>query len=88
PIKLLKPGAKEWEELPITFDFTTDSRGLGISDFARALKEGRTPRASGELSYHVLDTMHAILDSANDGKAVDVTSTFEKPALRAERFES
>jgi predicted dehydrogenase len=62
PVLLLRAGEKEWEELPVTFDFTVDSRGLGISDFARALREGRTPRASGEMSYHVLDTMHAFLE--------------------------
>ena len=89
PVKFLPPGRdQEWQEVPITFDFTTDSRGLGISDFARALKEGRTPRASGEMAYHVLDTMHAVLDSAREGRHVAVESTFERPPLRAEQFES
>ena len=88
PVKLLRAGEKEWEELPITFDFTVDSRGLGISDFARALRSGGTPRASGEMAYHVLDTMHAFLDSAKEGTRVSVESTFERPPLRAAKFES
>lgn len=88
PVKYLRAGEKEWEDLPITFDFTVDSRGLGISDFARALRSGGTPRASGEMSYHVLDTMHAFLDSAREGKRISVASTFERPPLRGEKFES
>jgi len=88
PVKLLRAGEEEWEELPITFDFTVDSRGLGISDFARALRSGGTPRASGEMAYHVLDTMHAFLDSAREGKRIEIESTFERPPLRAAKFES
>ncbi|MGC4105334.1 MAG: Gfo/Idh/MocA family oxidoreductase [Thermomicrobiales bacterium] len=88
PVQLLRAGQREWEDVPVTFDFTVDSRGLGISDFARARKEGYTPRASGEMAYHVLDTMHAFLDSAASGQRVEVESTFERPALRAEQFES
>jgi predicted dehydrogenase len=88
PVKLLRAGEKEWEELPIPFDFTVDSRGLGISDFARALRSGGTPRASGEMAYHVLDTMHAFLDSAREGTRIGVESTFDRPSLRAEQFES
>lgn len=88
PVQLLRAGEEEWEELPITFDFTVDSRGLGISDFARALRSGGTPRASGEMAYHVLDTMHAFLDSAREGKRVEIESTFELPPLRAAKFES
>jgi len=88
PVFLLKAGETEWEELPIPFDFTENSRGIGISDFALALKEGRAPRVSGELGYHVLDTMHAFLDSAASGQRVEIESTFERPSLRNEQFES
>lgn len=88
PVQLLRGGEREWEDVPVTFDFTKDSRGLGISDFARAIAEGSTPRASGEMAYHVLDTMHAFLDSAASGQRVEVESTFERPALRNEQFES
>ena len=36
------------------------SRGTGVLEMARAIREGRPHRASGELAYHVLDTMISI----------------------------
>jgi predicted dehydrogenase len=38
-------------------------RGIGIVDLVRSLADGTTPRANGELAYHVLDIMLAIEES-------------------------
>jgi predicted dehydrogenase len=51
------------------------SRGVGVVDMARAIREGTRPRASGELAYHVLDVMLAIEESAALGAPVTIGST-------------
>jgi predicted dehydrogenase len=52
-------------------------RGLGALDMARAIRTGRPHRATGELGYHVLDTMVAAQDSAVRGEFVAVESTVD-----------
>lgn len=52
-------------------------RGLGALDMARAIRTGRPHRATGELGFHVLDTMVAAQDSAARGEFVTVQSTVE-----------
>jgi predicted dehydrogenase len=49
-------------------------RGVGIVDLVRSLADGTTPRANGELAYHVLDIMLAIEESIASGNPVAVTS--------------
>jgi predicted dehydrogenase len=49
-------------------------RGIGIVDLVRSLADGTTPRANGELAYHVLDIMLAIEESIASGNPVAVTS--------------
>ncbi len=49
-------------------------RGIGVVDLVRSLASGTTPRANGELAYHVLDVMLAIEESIVSGAPVPVTS--------------
>ena len=79
PVRVYKPGHAEWEEIPITKPFEDNSRGLGVADMARALREGSPARANGALSYHVLDIMHAVHDAAEQGRTVELTSTIQRP---------
>ena len=50
------------------------SRGIGVLDMARAIREGRPHRATGELAYHVLDVMSAIAESTRGGAFARVES--------------
>jgi predicted dehydrogenase len=50
-------------------------RGVGVLEMARAIRAGVAPRASGELAFHVLDAMAAVLESAESRRPVPVTST-------------
>jgi predicted dehydrogenase len=52
-------------------------RGLGVLDMARAIRTGRAHRATGELGYHVLDTMVSAQESAARGEFVTFESTVE-----------
>lgn len=76
----VRRGVEDWTDLPLP-DLGEDiSRGFGVVDLARATRQGRPHRASGELAFHVLDVMTSILASARDGGAVDVASSCERPA--------
>jgi predicted dehydrogenase len=79
PVRLWRSGENAWSEIPLTHPYTENSRGLGLADMAQALRSGRQPRASGELGMHVLEVIHAFLDSSERGEHVEVDSTFERP---------
>jgi predicted dehydrogenase len=49
-----------------------ETRGIGLHDMVEALRAGRPHRASGELALHVLEAMHAILQSADEGRTIDL----------------
>jgi predicted dehydrogenase len=80
PVRIRRAGAAEWREVPLTHGYSENSRGIGVADMAYALRAGSDHRASGELAYHVLDIMHAFLDSAQQGRHVDLESTCVRPA--------
>jgi predicted dehydrogenase len=50
-----------------------ETRGLGLHDLVEAQQEGRPHRASGELAQHVLETIGAVLRSADEGVTVEVS---------------
>ncbi|WP_087485806.1 Gfo/Idh/MocA family protein [Brachybacterium massiliense] len=54
-------------------------RGSGVLDLARSLRDGSSPRASGEIAAHVLDILLAISDAAESGQVIDIASRVEKP---------
>ncbi|MET9088352.1 Gfo/Idh/MocA family oxidoreductase [Streptomyces sp. NPDC004237] len=69
-----------WQTLPVTAGHREAGRGVGLADLAEALADGRPHRASAELAAHVLDIMLTLLDAADQGRALPVTSTCERPA--------
>ena len=88
PVRLYRPEANEWREtpltqwreIPLTHGFTENSRGLGVADMAYALRTGRPHRANADLTYHVLDIMHAFHDSSREGTLYMLKSSCERPA--------
>jgi len=62
-------------------------RGLGVLDLARAARTGGRPLASGELGYHVLDTLVAIDTALTEDRVVPVDSRVERVPLVAEDFD-
>jgi len=66
-------GEQSWTE--VLEEGTVVGRGLGVLDMARAIRTGRAHRATGELGYHVLDTMMAAEESAERREFVTVHST-------------
>ena len=90
-IKLRRYRDKEWSTIPLFLkapDNPKDScdnndlnnlRGIGLTDMAEAIAEGRPHRASAELANHVLDVMHGILDASTSGKYCELKSSCQRP---------
>ncbi|WHO75588.1 Gfo/Idh/MocA family protein [Rhizobium sp. BT03] len=70
-------GAVNW---PVAVPDRANYRMLGLADLARAIIEGRTPRASGDLALHVLDVMEAILRAGETGVAQTIPDTVAQPS--------
>jgi len=80
PIELLRKDGAEWEPIDLIYGNTENCRGLGVSDMARALRDGTPHRASGGMAYHIVDVMHAALESNEQGRHIAIDSTIEIPA--------
>lgn len=80
PVRLRKAGEREWGDVPLTHGYAKQYRGLGVADMAYALQSGRPHRANGELTYHVLDLMHAFHNASDAGQHVQVQSSCVQPS--------
>lgn len=79
PVYIRRHDQNSWSEIPLTHGFTDNSRGLGVADMAYSILKGETPRADGELAFHVLDVMHGFLEASVANKHYKPMSTCEKP---------
>lgn len=79
PVRIKRAGAEAWQEIPLTHGYTDNSRGLGTADMAQAARSGRAHRASGEMAFHVLDTMQSLLESAREERYIPLSSRCERP---------
>lgn len=77
---------KEWRAVPIGFPYVENMRALGVADMVRGIQTGQPHRASGEMTFHVVDVMRALLKSADAGKQVWLKSACERPAQLTEPF--
>jgi len=80
PIFVRRFREPEWSQIPLLKNYAENSRGLGITEMATAIEEGRPHRASSELTYHVLDIMHGIHDASASGKYYKLKSKCKRPA--------
>jgi predicted dehydrogenase len=71
---------KELERIKADGPFAIEGRGVGLAEMALAQKAHRPHRVNDELAYHVLDIMCAITESAEQEKAIHLTTTAERPA--------
>ena len=79
PVRVCPADSAEFSDRPLEFPFTENSRGLGLSDMADAIRTARAPRAGGGIALHVLKTMHGILESVARGVTVQIDSRPERP---------
>jgi predicted dehydrogenase len=76
PVLLRGPKAGE---VTVERGFKADGRGLGVAEMAWALRDGRQPRASGELMFHVFDIMHAIHEASDQCRHITLQSSCTRP---------
>ena len=76
----LRHGRDEWQDVALEPGYAENSRGLGVADLAAAMQAGRPHRANGAMAYHVLDIMHAVHESSDEGRHIDMRSACERPA--------
>ena len=70
----------EFKSWPMMTKDSVNSRGIGLSDMADRILNGRdSHRASGDLALHVLEIMEAIHVSSDEKTQVKLTSTCRRP---------
>ena len=80
PVRVFRNGYNDWEDVPLAFGYTENSRSIGAADMAYALRSGRAHRACGEQANHVLEIMLAFDKSSKLGTRVDLETTCPRPA--------
>jgi len=77
PIKLLRPEDGEFRDMPLMYDYSENSRALGLADMAKALQTGRNYRASYKQTYHVLEILTSFEKSSKEGKYLSLETQYE-----------
>ncbi len=76
------PGeGRETVKLKNELPYSEDSRGVGVSEMADAIRTGRKNLAGKELAYHVLDIIEQMMKSSETGSFCTVTSSCERPEV-------
>ena len=79
-MRFLNGSTNTEEDVPLEFDYSTNSRCLGLADLAAAIEQNRSPRASYLQTYHVLEVMMGVIKSAETGEPYKMTTRFEREA--------
>jgi len=75
----------EWVTIPSAG--IVAGRGTGVLDLARCIRNGGRPMASGEVAYHVLDTMIGMDEAMRLGETVPITSTVDPVPMLDEAWD-
>ena len=67
--------------------YSDNARGIGPAEMASAMAEGRPNRTDKYMALHVLDVIEAMEKSSREGRKVEITSAFERPAFFAENLD-
>jgi predicted dehydrogenase len=79
-VRVATAADREFREVEALAGYADAGRGFGLADMAHAIETGRPHRASGELAFHVLDIMEAVLRAGAERTVVELASTVERPA--------
>lgn len=75
-VKLIMKGQTEPVIFPHTHGYEGNARGLGAAEMAWALRNGRTPRANGEMALHALEILTGIVESGKSRRFYTMQSRF------------
>ena len=73
------PPQWEFQNMPIPFGYTCNSRSIGAADMADGILNNRPHRANGELALHVLEIMLAFDQASTAGCKVELTTGCQRP---------
>ncbi|MBO1766854.1 Gfo/Idh/MocA family oxidoreductase [Allobranchiibius sp. GilTou38] len=79
PVEVWTTATGDWAGVEVSAGYPDAGRGVGLADMARAIETDRPHRASGDLAFHVLEIMDAVLLSAGRHEVVHLVSTVERP---------
>ena len=79
PVRLYRPSEGQFKEIPLTHDYSENSRALGLADMAKAILSGRDIRANSNLTYHVLEILTSFDKSSEEKKHLTINSSVERP---------
>jgi len=80
PVKLFRPEKGEFLEMPLMFEYAENNRGLGLAEMAKSIELGRKPRATSDLTSHVLEVITGFNKSSAEGKHIELATKPERPA--------
>jgi len=67
-------------EYPLEFDYSSNSRCLGLADMASGIENNKASRTTCKQTFHVLEVMASVMKSAETHAPVELTSHFEREA--------
>ena len=77
----VRPGPYDaFKEIPLMFDYSENSRGLGLADMCKAMEEKRSWRANYRQQRHVLEIMTGFTKASESGKFIEIKSPFTREA--------
>ncbi len=79
PLRVRSLLADDWRDIPLPKPNIPQQRGIGLADMLSAARNDRPHRASSQLALHVVELMTATLESAEQGRRIDLGSTFDRP---------
>ena len=69
----------EFQKVPPVSAYGGNHRGIGLSDMAAGIADGRPHRASGDLALHVLEIMESLHRSGEERREIPLTTTCSRP---------
>ncbi len=80
PVRLYRPEEGRFYDMPLTFGYADNSRGMGLADMAKAIQTGRNFRASSDITFHVLEIMTGFQRSQEQCQHISLESRPSRPA--------
>ena len=79
PVELWTSRDQAWRTAEVSAGYADAARGFGLADMARAIETDRPHRASGELAFHVLEIMDAVIRAGTEHRVIELDSTVDRP---------
>lgn len=67
-----------YKEIPLMYDYSDNSRALGLADMCKAIRENRDFRANYTQQLHVLEIMTSFEKSSKENKFIELTTKYQR----------